>query len=254
MKVATIQFAPVYGNKRLNLAKMRALATKAAQAGAKLIVLPELATSGYSMMSAEEAKSMADYLVEMSDDNSSSLSVMAGIAKQYNCAIVWGCIEADSGTGKVYNSQVFLEKSADGGWYWESYRKINPWGQDYIWASRGASNPPVIHSEVVGKKVGLLICRDVRDKKNDEWGNFYSKGDADIVAFSSNFGKGGFPSVAWMEFAEENGVHLIVSNRYGIEANNDFGSGGICVISPEGKVSCEGLLWGQDCIVYAEIP
>lgn len=115
MKVATIQFAPVYGNKRLNLSKMRALATKAAQAGAKLIVLPELSTSGYSMMSTEAAKEMADYLGEMTDLTTSSLSVMAGVVKQFGCAIVWGCIEADPGTGKVYNSQVFLERTADDG-------------------------------------------------------------------------------------------------------------------------------------------
>lgn len=261
MLVATIQMCPIFKDKAKNLARMQALAIEAAEAGAKLIVLPELSTSGYSFMSKEEARPFADVLTEMTDSPTNSLGVMAKVAGQYHCAIVWGCIELDPGTGKLYNSQVFLEEvydyNSEGGsgskWYWQSYQKINKWGQDFVWATAGNANPPVIKSDVMDKKVGLLICRDVRDKKNDEWSNFYSKGDADIVAFSSNFGKGGFPAVAWMDFAEENGVWLIVSNRYGVEANNDFGEGGICIISPKGEVTCKGLIWGRDCIVYEDI-
>jgi hypothetical protein len=56
-----------------------------------------------------------------------------------------------------------------------------------------------------------------------------------------------------MNFVEENNTTLVVSNRYGIEANNDFGAGGIGIISPDGTVQCKGLVWGQDCIVYGEV-
>jgi predicted amidohydrolase len=103
------------------------------------------------------------------------------------------------------------------------------------------------------KKVGLLICRDVRDKKDDKWSSFYEKGDADIVAMSANWGDGGFPAVSWMEFAKDNKVALIVANRYGKEIPNDFGEGGICVVEPSGKVHCDGIVWNQPCIVYADL-
>jgi predicted amidohydrolase len=156
-------------------------------------------------------------------------------------------VEKDTGSGKLYNGQVLV--TPDGRWV--SFRKVNRWAQDYLWASSGRSNPPII--EVGGLKVGLLICRDVRDKKDDNWKSFYEKGDADIVALSANWGDGGFPAVSWMEFAANNRTTLIVSNRYGQEANNNFGEGGICVIRPSGEVVCEGLVWNQDCVVCAEV-
>lgn len=251
MKVAAIQFAPTFGDKLMNLRMMHKLGEQAALHGAKLIVFPELATTGYSFMNAAQAEPFADVAI-IEDDPGNSFSTMGKLCVQFNCAVVWGFVERDPGTGKLYNSQAFLEKRADG-WYFETYRKINPWGNDYLWAGRGNANPPVVHSEVVGKRVGLLICRDVRDKKNDDWNNFYSKGDADIVAFSTNWGDGGFPSVTWMDFVEDHNVALIVSNRYGQETCNNFGEGGTCVIEPSGKVHTDGLEWSQDCIVFADI-
>jgi predicted amidohydrolase len=104
-----------------------------------------------------------------------------------------------------------------------------------------------------GKRVGLLICRDVRDK-SDELETIYSPGEADLVCFSANWGAGAFPANSWMSFAKSNKTWLAVSNRYGRESNLDFGFGGIGIISPEGKVLCEGLEWGKDCLVVADIP
>lgn len=260
MKVAAIQFSPTFGDKAASLKKLAELVITAAQAGARLIVMPELAVTGYSFMNPAEANLQAEVISSFKPgpdvDPDSSLSVFGSLSARYNVALVWGLIEKDAGTQKLYNSQVYLDSMG----YLESYRKINPFGNDFLWATAGNANPPIIHSELLGKRVGLLICRDVRDKKNDEWNNFYSKGDADIVAFSANWGDGGFPSNSWMDFVEENNVSLIVSNRYGQETCNNFGEGGSCVILPKGTsehphgVYCDGLVWNQDCIVYAEIP
>jgi predicted amidohydrolase len=131
-----------------------------------------------------------------------------------------------------------------------SYAKVNRWANDFLWATPGRASPPI--TDFIGKKIGLLICRDVRDK-SEKIEDFYEKGDADVVLFSTNWGRGGFPATNWMNFAENNKTWLVVANRYGREANNDFGDGGSCVISPEGEVHCEGLVWGKDCIVYAEV-
>jgi predicted amidohydrolase len=132
---------------------------------------------------------------------------------------------------------------------WVSYRKINLFGNDFLWAHPGRANPPVVSTPY--GKVGLLVCRDVRDK-SDKLDSFYEPGDAKIVAFSANWGKGGFPAVTWMDFAKDNKTTLVVANRYGLESHNDFGFGGSCIISPEGVVSVRGLQWGADCIVMGE--
>ncbi len=253
MRLATIQFCPVFKDVTGNLRRLATLVMEAAEHGAKLVVLPELTTTGYSLMSSAEAEPLAEVVTEYKPGGGglSSMQVFGALASKYGIHIAWGLIEKDYGTGRLYNAQVLI--CPDGSF--EAFRKINPWGNDYLWCSEGRANPPVRKVAVDDEtfKVGLLICRDIRDKKDDTWKSFYEKGDADLVCLSANWGRGGFPAVAWIDFAKENNTTLIVSNRYGLELNNDFGLGGVCVIEPEGKVHCVGLLWGQDCIVYAEV-
>jgi len=245
--VAAIQFAPTKGRKEDNLRRLSLLVKEAAQKGAQLIVMPELAATGYSYMNEGEARVDA----ELVSFEGLTMRVMRRLAEAFNVHLVWGMVEEDPGTKFLHNSQVLL--SPDG--FFTSYQKINRWGSDYLWSQPGLSNPPVAQIDLGGSlvKVGLLICRDVRDKKDDKWSDFYEKGDADIVCLSANWGDGGFPAVSWMEFVEDNGTALIVSNRYGKECPNDFGEGGICVIQKDGFVHTDGLLWERDCIVVAEV-
>lgn len=246
MKVAAIQFAPVFKERDHNLHVATKLVQQAAGEGAQLIVLPELCTTGYSFMSKAEAKEHAEQISDwIRAAAPASMERFGKLVQQLNVAIAWGVLEQDYGTGDLYNSQVLMLPDM----HFVSYRKINLWGQDYIWAKSGTGSPPIV--EYLGKKVGLLICRDVRDKA-PAWDEFYEPGDADIVAFSTNWGDGGYPSVNWMKFATTNKTWLVVGNRYGQEANNNFGEGGPCVISPTGEVHCEGLQWSKPCIVYGE--
>lgn len=251
VRVAAIQFRPDFGQKSSNLRRLATLVFQAVKGGARLVVLPELAACGYSFMSKTAAAAVAEDIRD-----GESVRLMTKLAKQLDVVIAWGLVERDSGTGDLHNSQALVTP----GGKLISYRKVNPWGQDYIWATPGISNPPVMKlqlktetGETETRKVGLLICRDVRDKANDDWNAFYEKGDADIVCFSSNWGKGGFPAGSWMDFVEDNACALIVANRYGTELNNDFGLGGVCVVSADGTVHCEDLVWGEDCVVYGDV-
>jgi len=260
VKVAAVQFRPRFGERRGNIGALIPLVHQAAENGAQLIVLPELATTGYSMMSFAEAEPLSETITDFDPTNVvdplSSMDVFYSIADKRGVYIVWGLVEKDCGTAKLHNTQVLM--CPDG--RFESVRKINGFGNDFLWSTPGRANPPIVKIREPGEtelfkehKVGLLLCRDVRDKKDNEWKSFYERGDADIVALSTNWGKGSFPATAWMEFAEENNTVLVVSNRYGVEANNDFGDGGVCIIYPDGRVQCEGLVWGQDCIVYGVV-
>lgn len=240
MRVAAVQMAPVLKNYEANLAQMEALVVQGAKAGARLIVLPELATSGFSLMSEDDARPFAE-----SVEWGRTSGAMTDLCASLNTHVVYGFVE-DGEEGKLYNSQVLIGPSG----VLSSCRKLNQWGNDYLWASVGTVSPPVVTIE--GKRVGLLICRDIRDR-SDTLSDLYEAGDADIVAFSSNFGAGAFPSGSWVKFAKRNRVHLIVSNRFGKEENNNFGEGGICIIGPDGRVSCHGLEWGRPCIVLGEV-
>ncbi len=248
MKVAAIQFAPAFKDVEGNLKIAVRLIQEAISKGAKLIVLPELCTTGYSFMSKEDAKPYAEQIDGwMQAERVTSMAAFGGLVKDKSVSIAWGVMEQDSGTGDLYNSQVFLMPNLK----FITYRKLNRFANDYLWANAGTGSPPVV--ELNGRKVGLLVCKDVRDK-SPEFDDFYEPGDADIVMLSANWGRGGFPSSRWVDFATDNKTWLVVANRYGLEVNNDFGDGGTCIISPEGKVHCDGLKWSEPCIIYTEIP
>lgn len=249
MKVALVQFKPEFKAVESNLRRLAGFVQEAATAGAKLVVLPELATTGYSFMSEGDARPYAEPVSEVGR----TFRVMQALARKLGIHVVWGMAEVDGPTGTLYNSQVLV--TPDGPWV--RYAKVNLWGNDWLWATEGRANPPILPCNFGSdgtRKVGLLICRDVRDKKDSKWSDFYESGDADLVAFSSNWGDGGFPAIAWIDFVKDNSTTLLVSNRWGKEVPNDFGEGGVCAITakPFG-IQCEGLVWNADCIVYAEV-
>lgn len=241
MKVAATQFAPIFRGSAKNLATAVVMVRAAASQGANLVVLPELCLSGYSFLSEDEARPFSESLTE----DGVSLPVMRKLSAELGVAIAWGLLERDG--DHLYNSQALILPSGE----WASYRKLNQWGNDYLWCQPGTKSPSIL--EFQGKKLGQLICRDIRDTARGIK-DIYEPGDADIVCFSANWGDGGFPSGNWVDFARENKTWLVVSNRYGREVNNNFGEGGICVINPSGKIRCDGVLWSQPCIVYEDIP
>ena len=241
MLTAAIQFAPVFREPEGNLRVAAEMVTRAASEGAKLVVLPEMCTTGYSFMSRAAAEPFAEVF-----ESGRSFQVFHELAIKLDVGVAWGFMRREPGTGQLFNSQGLVLPNGR----FAFYDKINHWGQDHIWAAEGTGSPPILN--YLGSKVGLLICRDVRDKA-PAWDEFYEPGDADVVVFSTNWGDGGFPSVKWVTFARQNKCWLVVGNRYGREANNNFGEGGPCVISPEGEVHCEGLVWSQPCTVFAEL-
>lgn len=234
MRVAAVQFCPVFRDQAGNIKRLAGLITRAAQNGAKLVVLPELCTTGYSFMSRAEAEPYAEVLEYPSTAPNSSFRVFRALALKYSIHIVWGLVEKGVGVGNLFNSQVLM--CPDG--TFEAYQKINRFANDWLWATQGRASPPVRSCTVDGRqyRIGLLICRDVRDK-SDEHASLYEPGDADVVAFSASWGDGGFPATAWLSFAKNNKATLVVSNRYGQEQNNDFGEGG-GLRYPPGSIGC----------------
>lgn len=238
MKVAVVQMCPVFQDVRANIAQMEELVSQAAEGGADLVVLPELAVTGYSFMSKKDASVVAEVRGE-----GLSFEAMRQASLELGVALVWGLVEKSG--GNLYNAQCMV--TPDG--RVAGYQKRNLWANDHIWATQGNESPPVLNWK--GRRIGLLICRDIRNERGGE--PFYEEGDADVIAFSSNFGDGAFPASAWMSFVKNNRISLAVSNRYGQEANNNFGEGGVCVIHPDGHVVCKGLKWSAPCIVYDDV-
>src|SRR6516164_6751097 len=98
MKVAVAQISCSLGDPEANLSKVREFSGRAKEAGAELIVFPEMTDTGYSMSVIQKH---ANYW------KSGFVSGLQGIAKKLSIAIVSGVSERDGSS--IYNSQILID-------------------------------------------------------------------------------------------------------------------------------------------------
>jgi predicted amidohydrolase len=258
--LSAIQFKPDFAKSKAevknNIRKCEKLVYQAGQYGSSLIVFPELCMTGYSFLSHDEAWPVAENLSDPA--NSPTFSSMKKIAIDLKSYVVWGFIESKGNT--LCNSAALV--GPDGNLI-TSYSKINLWGNDYLWATPGENAPDVVKTDI--GNISIIVCRDIRDKIPDNIPRIaksepiFPEGQKiDIVAAPVNWGKSGFPSVSWMNFAANNNCTLVVANRWGEERNgdfkNDFGQGGSIIVEKTWVTHTDGLLFNQDCVVSTALP
>src|SRR5690349_9928103 len=101
-RVAAIQFEPLLGAKAENMARLLALVETAAGGGARLIVLPEMATTGYCWHSRDEIRPQVEPIPGPTTD------AFAALAQRYDCYIVVGMPEVAPRSGIFYNSAALV--------------------------------------------------------------------------------------------------------------------------------------------------
>lgn len=236
-KAAAVQFEPELGNLEQNRRRMMNLAYEAISLGAKLIVFPEMATSGYVWRSREEIAPFVETIP------GKTTSILTEICQSNDCYIVTGLPEVDL-NGSFYNSAVLVGPEGVVG----TYRKTHLFSADPLWAREGKDEIPVFNTPI--GRIALLICMDAM---YFEPSRIAALKGANIIAFPTNWvGKGGNkpPSNTWRLRAKENGLYWIASNRYGTERGAHF-TGGSGVIGPSGEV-LDSLITGEG-IVLQEI-
>src|SRR6266480_4509879 len=102
MKVAVAQISCLLGNPEANLLKVREFSRRAKEAGAELIVFPEMTDTGYSMPVIR---------VHANHWNSGFLPGLQETAREFSIAIVSGVSERDGAS--IYNSQVLIDSRGD---------------------------------------------------------------------------------------------------------------------------------------------
>ncbi len=100
--VAAVQFEPTLNDKRGNVDRLLPLVTEAAEAGARVIVTPEMATTGYCWYDRREIADLVEPIPGPTTE------VFGEIARQYGCYIVVGMPEVNSATGIYYNSAALV--------------------------------------------------------------------------------------------------------------------------------------------------
>jgi 5-aminopentanamidase len=147
-RICCQQLDPVVGDPEGNRQRALAAICQGIEAGADVIVLPELVTSGYMFESAEEAASAAIAL------DHEILQEWAAAASTYGVIIAGGFAERGE-DGRTYNSAAVFDPTGRRA----VYRKLHLWDREKLWFAPGEQPPPVIETSV--GKLSVIVCYDV---------------------------------------------------------------------------------------------
>ena len=171
VRVAACQVSLRIGEIEANRAASAAAVAQAAAAGARIVVLPELAPSGYVFASAAEARGLA----EPADGPTAAL--WAGLAAEHGLVIAGGFAEL-GGDGLLYNSALL----ADPGGVRAVYRKAHLWDAEADVFTPGDQPPPVVATDA--GSIAVMICYDV---EFPEWVRLPALAGADLLAVPTNW-------------------------------------------------------------------
>jgi predicted amidohydrolase len=147
IKIACIQFQPLVGQLDDNLRSMERLIREAHMLGASIVVLPELADSGYVFNDRDELAKLA---APIPDGRSSTL--LSNIGRELGLYIVSGLAEQQ---GDVFFNSAILCGPAG---YIGKYRKLHLWGRETLFFQKGDLGLPVFDTEI--GRIGLVVCYD----------------------------------------------------------------------------------------------
>ncbi len=238
MRIAALQMHAIAGDGEANIYRIAAAAADAAAGGAKLLIVPELAVTGYGAGQAafENLASPATGAVA---------ERLSAIARENRIAIVAGFAEQE-GT-LIYNSALFTDGIGTNA----VYRKSHLYG-DY---ERDVFKPGVPNSimvELGGIRLGMLICYDVEFPENVRR---LALAGADLVVVPTALPKGSSGTFIANHMIQvrafENQVFVAYINHCG--ADDNFTYAGLSrIAAPDGNLLAEAPAEGET-LLFAEV-
>ncbi|KRC19152.1 hydratase [Acidovorax sp. Root217] len=243
--VASIQMEPRIGRKDENLARSVALVERAAAGGAVLVVLPELANTGYMFESRAEAFALAEPVPA-----GPSTQAWIEVARRCNTLIVAGIAERDG--ERLYNAAVVV---GPGGWL-GTYRKLHLWGDEHLFFEAGDKGLPLFHTP--WGRLGVVICYD---GWFPEVYRLLAMQGADVVAMPTNWvpmpgQPAGSPAMAntlAMASAHSNALNIVCANRTGTERGQPFIGQSLIVDAQGWPVAGPAAQSGEDLVLIAQL-
>ncbi len=237
MRIAFSQFAPELGAVEKNRERLAALLERVE---ADLVVLPELATTGYLFASREDVWRLAEPIP------GPTVELLHACAKRRDSYIVLGL--AERAGDRCYNSAVLIGPQGVIG----TYRKMHLFHEEKRLFDPGDLGFPVF--EIEGVKVGLLICFD---HFFPEAARTLALQGAQVIAHPSNLILPGVGQLTTRVRALENRVFWILANRVGTEACGSLRvtfTGCSQIIAPDGSILCEAPPEGENVSVVEISP
>ena len=219
MKIGFFQFAPEFGNVDAN---RRRIIDAVRQSDADLLVVPELATSGYYYPDTETAVRLSEPVP------GPTTNAIAEAVADSGMSVVTGIPERDGDA--LYNSAVLVDGTGVRG----VYRKAHLFFEETLHFSPGTGGFPLF--DIAGTKVGLLVCFD---HMYPEAARTLALAGAQIICHPSNLVLPEYGQLTTRVRALENRVFWVLSNRWGTEwvGDNSLTFTGVSqVVDPTGKV------------------
>ncbi len=231
MKIAAIQSNLTWENREGNLKKFEHILGDI-EHGTKLVVLPEMFTTGFSM----KPENLAE------EHPGKTVNWMKEMAIKRSFALTGSYIAIEN--GKYYNRMVFAFPTGEISTYDKRHLfRMAREDQHYT-----AGNQRVVVS-YMGWRILLSVCYDLRFPV---W--LRNRNDYDLMVLVANFPEKRMQ--AWNTLlparAIENQTYVVACNRVGNDGNNIFHSGDSQVIDPMGQVLAKAKRADED-VIYSEL-
>jgi predicted amidohydrolase len=236
MKVAAVQMDVKILEKEHNLKKVLERLEAAARAGAKIVIYPECALTGYCFSSREEAWPVAESVPGPGTER------IARAAKDLDCTAVVGMLEREE--ERIYNAAAVIAPTGILG----TYRKIHLLCLGIDRYDVAGDKPFQVFSTPQGR-IGVNICFDC---SFPESGRVLKLEGAQLLAIPTNWP---LASDVWQHTpqvrASENHFHVIAADRVGEERGFRF-AGHSKIVDFSGRVLAEAGET-EETILYAEV-
>ena len=238
MRIAALQMHAIAGDGEANIERIASAAVDAAGGGAKLLIVPELAATGYGAGDAAFARLASPATGDVA-------ARLSAIARDNGIAIVAGFAEKE-GT-QTYNSALFTDGIGTNA----VYRKSHLYG-DYERDVFEPGVPASVMVELGGVRLGMLICYDVEFPENVRR---LALAGADLVVVPTALPKGSSGTFIAHHMIQvrafENQVFVAYINHCG--ADDRFTYAGLSrIAAPDGKLLAEASAEGET-LLFAEI-
>jgi predicted amidohydrolase len=215
VRIAAAQYQPNVGDLVGNRAAAVGWARRAAEQSVDLLVLPELASSGYVFSSDDEAAATAE------STSGAVVAALTEVTRASGMHVVVGINEAVG--GRRHNSAVLIGPTGA----LATYRKLHLFNHEQSWFAPGGELPVV---DLPFGRVGMVICYDIWFP---EAARALALAGADVVAVPTNwvssfkrqvFDAQGYcqGDIVAMATAAQNGVVMVCADRVGVERGVTF--------------------------------
>jgi 5-aminopentanamidase len=170
VRVAVHQLAPVVGDLDGNRARARAAIEAAAAAGARVVVLPELAASGYVFRDADEARGLAEHA------DGPTVTGWVEAAAAHDLVVIGGF--AERAGELLHNSAAIVDASG----LRAVYRKVHLWDREPEFFTPGDAPPAVV--DTPHGRIAAMVCYDL---EFPEWARLAALAGAELLCVPTNW-------------------------------------------------------------------